>query len=153
MGVIVNFNYTNWIKLFPMFAQNVSPEQAVDVILPLAEQYCRNDGGGPVNSEQSQTNLLNLMVAHIAQLLFGVNGSPPTGLVGRISNASQGSVSVATEFPSNNPSAAWYNQTQFGAAFYQAMAPYRTMRYLPGNQRSRRATTPGPFGLFRRQTW
>lgn len=130
MGVIVQFDYLTWSQLFPQFANNVNQAQVESLILPLAEQYCRNDGTGPVNSAQSQTNLLNLMVAHITQLLFGSNGNPPSPIVGRINSASEGTVSVAAEFPAE-PGAVWFNQTPFGAAFYQASLPYRLFRYRP----------------------
>lgn len=144
MGVVVQFNYASWVLLFPQFS-GLSQPQVVNLILPLAEGYCRNDGGGPVTSAAMQTNLLNLMVAHIAQLFFGANGQTPSPLVGRVSSASEGSVSVQTDFPSN-PNSAWYNQTPFGAAFWALAAPTRTMRYLPG--RSRAAPGMGPAWLY-----
>lgn len=133
MGVAVTFDYTTWSELFPQFS-SLTENQVTALALPLAEQYCRNDGGGPVSTAATQANLLNLMVAHICQLLFGANGQAPSPLVGRISDASEGSVSVRTEFP-QTVNAAWYNQTPFGAAFWAATAPYRTMRYLPGPRR------------------
>lgn len=133
MGVAVTFNYATWSQLFPQFS-NLIESQVTVVILPLAQQYCRNDGGGPVSTAASQTNLLNLMVAHVAQLLFGSTLQPLSPLVGRISGATEGSVSVQTDMP-QSPNAAWFNQTPYGAAFWQASLPYRTMRYLPGPQR------------------
>jgi hypothetical protein len=135
MGVAVTFNYASWLLLFPEFTTTVSQPQAEQVILPLAETYCRNDGGGPVTTAAQQTNLLNLMVAHCAQLLFGSSKGAAGPLVGRISSASQGSVSVSTDFP-QNANAAWFNQTVYGAMFWVACAPYRTMRYLPGPRRN-----------------
>ncbi len=129
MGVQVTFSAPQFFQLFPQFQSSVSDLQLTNVILPLAEQYVRNDGGGPVESVQSQTNLLNLAVAHICQLFYGANGQTPSALVGRISDATQGSVSVSVDMP-EVPGAAWYMQTPFGAALWQAMAPYRTARYL-----------------------
>lgn len=133
MGVQVTFNYATWAQAFPQFS-SLSEDQVVNGALPLAELYCRNDGGGPVSSSAVQTNLLNLMVAHICQLLYGVNGQGPSGIVGRITDATEGSVSVSADFPST-PSNAWFLQTPFGAAFWQATAVYRTMRFMPGPQR------------------
>lgn len=133
MGVQITFNYAVWAHSFPQFS-TLTSDQVVGVVLPIAEIYNRNDGGGPVSSAAIQTQLLNLMVAHVAQLLFGVNGQAPSSLVGRISGATEGSVSVQTEFPQNQNSA-WFNQTPFGAAWWQATAAYRTMRYVPGPRR------------------
>lgn len=96
----------------------------------LATQYCRNDGGGPVSKATIQVRLLNLMTAHLAFLLAGNNTSDgASSLVGRISSASEGSVSVSAEMPGSNANSAWYLQTKYGAAFWQATAVYRTMRY------------------------
>lgn len=134
MGVIVNFDYSAWAAAFPMFC-NLTSDQVQTAVLPLAETYCRNDGSGPVNNSGLQTALLNLMVAHIAQLMFGVNGEPASPLVGRVSSAAEGSINVTVDMPEGVPQAAWYNQTQFGAMYWQMMSPYRTMRYIPGPRR------------------
>lgn len=134
MGVQITFDYALWILSYPQFS-DIPESTVITVLLPIAEIYCRNDGGGPVSTAATQTVLLNLMVAHIAQLFFGANGTTPSGLVGRISNASEGSVSVGTDFPTTQNNA-WYLQTPFGAAFWQATAAYRTMRYIPGPVRN-----------------
>ncbi|WP_457152647.1 DUF4054 domain-containing protein [Mesorhizobium sp. P5_C1] len=133
MGVKVDFSYSNFVAIYPQFA-TLSQTQVLQGALPIAELYCRNDGGGPVSTAQTQTTLLNLMVAHICQLMFGVNGQPAAGIVGRISDATEGSVSVSADFPVT-PSNAWFMQTPFGAAFWAATSAYRTMRYVPGPRR------------------
>ena len=133
MGVRVDFSLSNFVAIYPQFA-TLSPTQVVQGALPVAELYCRNDGGGPVSTAETQTTLLNLMVAHICQLMYGVNGQPAAGIVGRISDATEGSVSVSADFPMM-PSNAWFMQTPFGAAFWQATAAYRTARYVPGPRR------------------
>lgn len=131
---IVTFNYAGWVQLFPNFAY-ISESQA-QLYFGVATQLHRNDGGGPVTDAQTQTNLLNLLTAHIAQLFAPApNGQAgrDASIVGRITNASEGSVSVATEMPMpSNPSSAWFLQTQYGALYWTASAPFRTMRYMPG---------------------
>jgi len=133
MGFQIAFQYAPWSRLFPEFGA-ITEAQVTGVVLPLAEQYCRNDGGGPVTTAATQTNLLNLMVAHICQLLYGSTTQPTSPLVGRINSATEGSVSVGTDFPTT-PEAAWYNQTRYGSMFWVATAPMRTMRYIPGPRR------------------
>lgn len=133
MGVQVAFNYAAWAAGYPQFS-NVTQTQIIGVVLPLAEIYCRNDGGGPVSTAAIQTTLLNLMVAHVCQLMFGSTTQPLSPLVGRINSATEGSVSVGTDFPST-PNNAWFLQTPYGAAFWQATSVYRTMRYVPGPRR------------------
>lgn len=132
MGVQVTFDYNAFIASYPMFA-TLSQSQ-VNTALVISYQYLVNDGSGPVTSSLIQSTLQNLIVAHICQLMFGANGQPAGGAVGRVSSATEGSVSVTTDFPVNANNA-WYMQTQFGAMFWAATAPYRTMRYVPGKSR------------------
>jgi hypothetical protein len=112
MGIQVQFSYTTWAAGFPQFS-TIKPDQINNIVLPIAQIYHRNDGGGPVTTAATQTALLNLMVAHIAQILFGVNGNAPSAIVGRISSATEGSVAVASEFPVTK-SSAFFLQTPFG---------------------------------------
>src|SRR5262249_32484280 len=114
-----------------------------------------NTGAGPVTDATLQLNYLNMLTAHIGWLLAprGADGNPaaagkpaPT-LVGRISNASQGSVSVGVEWPtSGNPSVAWSLQTPAGGFYGQATAGFRTMQYSPLVTRVPTAVFPG-FGF------
>lgn len=146
MGVQVTFDYTSWVTGYPQFS-TIPQATVTGVILELAEGFCVNNGGGPVTDLALQTNLLNLAVAHVAALFFGVNGQTPSGLVGRISDATEGSVSVRADFPST-PNSAWYNQTPWGALFWQLTAFARTMRYVPGAQFSQHGG--GLFGGYGR---
>jgi hypothetical protein len=143
MGIVINFTYAQWTAIYPQFATTVS-ESAFDLtVYPLAQQYCRNDGLGPVSTAQVQTNLLGLMCSHVAQLLFGSSTQSLSPLVGRVSDASEGSVSVRTEMPpAGNPTQAWLYQTQYGAMFWAASSAYRTARYIPA---PRRNINPWPY--------
>jgi hypothetical protein len=60
--------------------------------------------------------------------------------VGRISSATQGSVTVQTELNVLPGQASWYSQTKYGLDFWQATAGYRLARYKPGQLQ------PGGFG-------
>lgn len=144
MGVIVTFNYPQWLQLFPQFAYLTQPQ--AQMYWTLATQFHRNDGGGPIGGNtclrvgspqydtaaQTQSNLLNLVTAHIVQLFAPKkDGESPSELVGRITNASEGSVSVAADMPGATASSAWWNQTPMGSAYWLATTPYRTARYIP----------------------
>lgn len=132
------FNYDNWVALFPNLS-GVSEAQATLYFNNFAVLYVRNDGEGPICDPVMQAGLLNLTVAHIATILSSqTNGVPTTGgasgpspLVGRISAATEGTVNVSTEMPDQQPSAAWWNQSIYGAAVWVALKPFRTFRYLP----------------------
>jgi hypothetical protein len=134
MGVAVTITYASWVQIFPQFSVTV-PKAIFDGFLwPTAQQFCRNDGCGQVNNTVTQTTLLQLMLAHLAQLFFGSSGTagsqPQSPLVGRITDASEGSVSVSTEMQ-GTVNSAWFYQTSFGAAFWQLALPFRLGRYFP----------------------
>lgn len=79
--------------------------------------------------------LYGLLVAHITQLTNGANGQAPSGLVGRVSGASEGSVSVQADMGTISAAAAYLMQTQYGSEFWQATAGMRAMRYVAAPQR------------------
>lgn len=133
MGVVVAFNYQGWVARYPEFSQ-VS-EATADAYFAEASVYHRNDGGGPVSDPVVQAVLLNMATAHVAARYAGLNGQPASPLVGRISNASEGSVSVQAEMNVPPGSAQWWNTTKYGSDYWLATQPYRTMRYVPGPRR------------------
>ena len=141
MGIQISPNYENWVALFPQFSY-LSLAQ-FNMYFGIATNYIRNDGFGPVCDTNQQTDLLYLTTAHIAQLMAPTKtGGKPSTLVGRINHASQGSVSVGTDFPVS-ANAAWWSQTPYGAAVWQMMLPYRLgPRYVPGIGR---VFSPWPF--------
>lgn len=143
MGVIVQFNLAAWRALYPEFA--AVTDQQVNDCFALATLYQRNDGNGPVDDGTIALSLLNLLTAHVVQLRYGSSITPATGVVGRISNATEGSVSASADYPGVTPSQAWYVQTSYGAAWWQATAAYRTMHYIPG---PRRVYNPWPYRPF-----
>ncbi len=144
MGVVVTFNYAAWIARYPEFTSVGQP--LAQLYFDEATIYCRNDGGGPVSTAAIQSTLLNMLTAHIAKISQPVDGVNPSGLVGRIAHAQEGSVNVQTEYTGPQPGTrAWYDQTIYGAAYWTATAQYRNMRYSAGNVFIA-AGYGGPFG-------
>lgn len=148
----VPFVYADWIAAYPEF--NVPPTV---VLAPQAQRffaqadlYFDNGPSAPARfriTDEQQTQIMWMLVAHLAQLRVGSNGQAASGLVGRISSASEGSVSVSTEFPTTANSA-WFLQTPYGADFWQATAALRTMHYRPKQGRFGNGLGPGA-GLIR----
>jgi hypothetical protein len=136
----VVFNYAAWIARYPEFV-NVDQGYA-QLCFDEATLYCANVLC-IVCTVSALTALLNMLTAHIVRLYAAqVNGqsdtesstsTPNPGTVGRISNATEGSVSVTIDMPTLPQAAAWYAQTQYGMSFWAATAIYRTARYVPGN--------------------
>lgn len=142
----VELDYSAWVLQFPAF--NTLTPEVVQSYWDLAGLYIANCGCGGI-ANPPRAALLNLMTAHLAQIFSGSGGSGPSGLVGRIDAATEGSVSVHTASMGEvSPSAAWYQQTPYGAALWQALGPYRTARYIPGPVRSFEPWGfVGPYGI------
>jgi hypothetical protein len=104
--------------------------------------------------------ILYLLTSHIAWMnaprdangMPSGTGTPPAQLVGRISSATEGSVSVTTDMgdtDAGSPSQAWFMQTRYGAEYWAMTAGLRTARYVPGP-----SSAPydrlgyGGFGIF-----
>lgn len=149
MGVVVAFDYAQWSATYPEFSGLVDATQAQNYF-DIATAIHRNDGGGPVNSAAQQLALLNMLTAHIATM-FGPTqagaSATPTGIVGRVSSAAEGSVSVQSAAYSTNvfEQMAWFIQTKYGAMYWTATAPFRTARYIPSKNRG--VVGPPGFGV------
>ena len=133
----VTFNYIAWVARYPGLAAVDS--DFAQLLFNEASLYCANVLG-IVCDVNTLSALLNMLTAHLAYLNAPqLNGQPntagtsaPPSQIGRVSNASEGSVTVAFDMPNQPQGAAWYQQTQPGASFWAATARFRTFRYVPG---------------------
>lgn len=128
---IVSFDFAGWAARYPELAGAVTPQIAQQYFNE-AQLYCDNSPCSPIRDASQRAILLNMVTAHIAALNAPLNGQPSSQIVGRITNAAQGSVSVAAQMDVPPGSAQWFAQTKYGAAFWAATAAYRTMHYMPG---------------------
>lgn len=96
MGVVI-FDPSAFKLRYPEFSS------VDDVLLQQyftqATIYLDNTDSSRVSDLAVRSMLLNMLVAHIACLYSGANGQSPSGLVGRIDSASEGSVSVHADMP------------------------------------------------------
>lgn len=129
----ISFDYAAWIVRYPEMAA-VSATAAAAYFAE-AGLYLDQGPTSAVRDPVKRLLVSQMIVSHIASLATqaagGGGGSP--GLVGRISSASEGSVSVsaAYEVPGT---AAWWSQTPYGASAYAATAICRTARFVPGQR-------------------
>lgn len=138
---VVSFVPTDFIARYPEFTSIVS---ALPSYFGEATLYLDNSINSRVVNVETRLPLLWMLTAHIAALNGGVNGQPASPLVGRITTAGEGSVSVATEMPGANGSSAWFLQTKYGAAYWQATLRFRQMRYVLAANPVASAPTPFP---------
>lgn len=146
---VVTFDATEFKGLYPAF------ETVADGLLQadfdVATLFLNNSCCSMVKDANVRQRMLYLATAHVAALLQGENGKPPSGIVGRIDKAAEGSVSVSAAYATMmSMSEAYFSQTQYGALFWQITAPYRSMLYVPpppNNCIGRNPNGPGfPWG-------
>lgn len=131
MGAVATFSYPTFVGRYPEF-QGIDPGLAAAYFAE-ATLYLRNDGTGPVQDAGQQLVLLNMLTAHIAKLnALNPDGSSASGLVGPITSATEGSVSVSSGLAVGTGVEGWLQQSSYGYAFWSATAPYRAFRYVPG---------------------
>ncbi len=90
--------------------------------------YLSNADNSPVQNVTRRAILLNMLTAHVAYLGGKLSPDGMPRPVGRTSNASEGSVSAGFEYLTPGTHA-WFTQTQYGAAFWQATSSLRGFRY------------------------
>lgn len=95
-----------------------------------AGMYLSNSDSSPVQNIDRRTILLNMLTAHIAWIGGKRNPGNNPLPVGRVSSATEGSVSAGLEYGAPG-SAAWFSQTQYGSSFWQATTALRGFRYRP----------------------
>lgn len=75
-------------------------------------------------------HFLYLLVAHMATL--DQRTEEGNSVVGRVSSATEGTVSIGLDYGEMNDNARWYLQTPYGAKYWQMMKQFRSMLYLLG---------------------
>ena len=126
---VVQFSASEFLALYPQFGPQTS---ALANSFTLAQTQLNNTCGSRVQDANLRLTLLYLLTAHITALLAGTGTATASGLVGRMSGATEGTVTATLEYETFGPSQDYYMQTQFGVQYWQATAPWRTMRYEPG---------------------
>lgn len=132
----VVFDPTSFVQRFPAFAWLNYP--VLNDYFTEATMLIANDDTSLIQDLAQRKVILNLLVAHLAALNSGENGQAPSGLIGRVSSASEGSISVSTDYTSNSELAQWFNQTRYGAELWILLARYRQFRYVAPIRRTGR---------------
>ena len=130
--MIALFNPAAFVGRYPEFAAAYSANPALFAsMFSEAGLYLNNTDCSVVQDVTLRSVLLNMVTAHIAFLsgLLTADGQPRP--VGRVSAANEGAVGATFDIPPATPgSGAWFAQSQYGAAFWQATTCYRGMKYF-----------------------
>ncbi len=125
----VTLDVTEWKEKYPQYS-GLTDSQVEDLFYA-ATSYLENNDMSAVGDEERRKYFLYLLTAHLAFLLYpdssgkGGNG----GMVGRISSASEGSVSVGSGLSNVPFNAEFFLQSTYGYMFWQATQVYRMAFY------------------------
>lgn len=153
MGGVVVFNYTDWIAQYPEFTTTVPSSGVGQRFFNRAAMLLNNTAASPVCDATQpggqRETLLYILTAHCAFIGVGDNTNKVSPLVGRVNDATQGSVNVKAEMPGVTANSAYYMQTKYGAEFWAMTASYRTARGIRGpGQRPAPAPAPNNSGFW-----
>ena len=125
MGAVV-FSPTDFKNRYPEFSAVYNVTLAA--CFTEACIYLSNLSNSPVQDIPRRTLLLWMLTAHVAYIggLLSTDGMPRP--VGRISQATEGSVSASFEGMTPG-SAQWFQSSQYGASYWQATSSLRGFRY------------------------
>jgi hypothetical protein len=130
---VVTFNPAVFLGRYPEFtaAYNANPA-LYQSFFDEAGLYVNNTSLTVVQNYTKLGVYLNMVTAHIAFLAGQLSADGQARPVGRVSSATEGSVSASFEDVGPTPgTGAWFLQSQYGAAFWQATTCYRGMQYSP----------------------
>ena len=140
---IVAFDQTAFLSRHPEFKKTVVADSNSAInSFNMACTLLDNTDASRV-PEPPRGNLLDLLTAHVMSMFYGVDGKKPARLVGRIASAGEGSVNVSLDMGPPSAHRAWYNQTIYGAMYYQASLGYRSAMYI--------SPTPAPVAITVRE--
>lgn len=127
MSGVVVFNPAEFRLLYPSIT---ATDEQLEMYFAMAETFLDNTECSIVKDLDARKTMLYLLVAHIAVLSQQAeNGNP---VVGRISNATEGTVSVGLDYGTMGNNERWYLQTPWGAMYWQLTKKYRSMVYRLG---------------------
>lgn len=130
---VVTFDPAAFKVAYPEFAD--VPDARLQALFAQAGvTLLDNSDGSIVTNIEQRAALLDLLVAHLLTLygstVLGADNAGPSGTVGRVASATEGSVSASLEYrAAASASEAWYNQTPYGAQFWAMTAMFRSFRY------------------------
>jgi hypothetical protein len=123
---VVTFDPANFKIRYPIFADIT--DASLTLCFNEASLYLSNADNSPVADLTRRELLLWMLTAHIATLGGLLNDNSPQNF-GPIASATEGSVSVSFNNGSQPGTAAWFQQTQYGASFWQATIGLRSFRW------------------------
>lgn len=119
---VVDLNIEKFKNSYPVFRDQ--SDSQIEMVFFEATIILNNTKQSPIRDLQRREFFIYLAMAHI--LTLAKQQSDGNGAVGRLSSASEGSVSVSLDYGASTASSKWWEQTTFGAKYWQYTKQYRT---------------------------
>ena len=128
---VVTFDPVAFAAAYPEFAA-VSQARTTAMFTLASQTLLDNTDNSPVMDINYRTQLFSLLVAHLLTILGGAPTTPTNTPPGRISTATEGTVTANFEYilPAGSAMAPWFIQTKYGAMYWTAVAPFRSAIYI-----------------------
>lgn len=129
---IVVLDILKFRAMFPEF--DGLTDAQITLLFELSTDYLDNTNYSLVIDPLKRERLLYLLMSHLAYMRFGdAAGNGGTGMVGRLSSASEGSASASFDLGAMSAGSTWFTQSPYGMDFWQATKVYRMATYYPGS--------------------
>ena len=127
MSGVVVFDPVEFRELYPTIQ---ATDEQLEMYFEMAETFLDNTKCSVVKDLGARKRLLYLLVAHIATL----TGQAEKGnnVVGRVSSATEGTVSIGLDYGTMGNNERWYLQSPWGAMYWQLTKKYRSAVYRLG---------------------
>jgi Protein of unknown function (DUF4054) len=127
------FNITDFLTRYPEFTGvNTANANRLPTLFADAGVLYLNNCDSSRIPVPKRTLLLYMLTAHQSWLSGDLTADGQPKPVGRMSQAAEGSVSASFEgVPPTPGTGAWFQQSSYGAAFWQATSAIRGFRYMP----------------------
>ena len=127
---VVVLDTAKFRELYPQFSKFTDAQlqnffYQAEMLFNNTERSCIKDLG-------RREMLLFMIMAHLAQLQSNIDAG--NNSVGRMSSATEGSVSVSLDYGTVSNSERWWLQTPYGAQYWQFIARYKTAAIISVHQ-------------------
>lgn len=128
---VVTFDPAAFAAAYPEFA-SVSTARTTSMFNLAAATILDNTNNSPVMDLTYRTQLFYLLVGHLLLTFGSAPTTPDNTPPGRISSATQGTITTQFEYiiPQGSMLAPWFLQTKYGAMYWTATAPFRSAIYV-----------------------
>lgn len=127
MSGVVVFDPVEFRELYPTIQ---ATDEQLEMYFEMAETFLDNTKCSVVKDLGARKRLLYLLVAHIATLAG--QAEKGNNVVGRVSSATEGTVSIGLDYGTMGNNERWYLQTPWGAMYWQLTKKYRSAVYRLG---------------------